>query len=132
MRFEYTPPEETLVVVHANAVVIYDKRSNQGGETYPLNRTPLPIILADQVNLGRARMVTAHSFDGTATSITAQDPDRPDIGSIELKFTGDPVELRQWIVTDADGSKTTVILGESRSGHNLSNRLFRNDQASDR
>ncbi|MBD3665685.1 LolA family protein [Sulfitobacter aestuariivivens] len=124
VRFEYNPPEATLVVAGSNTVVIYDKKSNQPAETYPLDRTPLSIILAQQVNLGQARMVTGHSYDGTATTVTAQDPAHPEYGNIQLKFTGNPIELRQWIINDGNGSKTTVILGDLEKGGNLPNSLF--------
>ncbi|AXI48700.1 cell envelope biogenesis protein LolA [Sulfitobacter sp. SK012] len=124
VRFEYNAPESGLVVAANNTVVIADKKSNQPAETYPLNRTPLSIILANNVNLGQARMVTGHNFDGTATTVTAQDPDHPEYGSIQMKFTGSPVELRQWIINDGNGSQTTVVLGDLETGGNLSNALF--------
>jgi outer membrane lipoprotein-sorting protein len=124
VRFEYNPPESSLVVAGSNTVVIYDKKSNQPPETYPLDRTPLSIILARSVDLGQARMVTGHSYDGTATIVTAQDPSHPEYGNIQLKFTGNPVELRQWIINDGNGSKTTVILGDLAKGGDLPNRLF--------
>lgn len=124
VRFEYNPPESSLVVAGNNTVVIYDKKSNQQAETYPLGRTPLSIILAKNVNLGQARMVTGHTYDGTATIVTAQDPAHPEYGNIQLKFTGNPVELRQWIINDGNGSQTTVILGNLTKGGSLSNRLF--------
>ena len=124
VRFEYNPPESALVVAGSNTVVIYDKKSNQPPESYPLNRTPLSIILARQVDLGRARMVTGHAFDGTATVVTAQDPDNPEYGNIQMKFTGNPVELRQWVINDGNGGQTTVVLGELKKGGNLPNRLF--------
>lgn len=123
-RFEYNPPETSLVVVGSNTVVIFDKKSNVPAETYALSRTPLSIILARNVDLGRARMVTGHSFDGTATVVTAQDPENPQYGNIQLKFTGNPVELRQWVINDGNGSTTTVILGDLQKGGNLPNRLF--------
>ncbi len=129
MRFEYAPPNEGLVLVEANTVAIFDDKSNQGPEVYPLKRTPLSIILARNVNLGQANMVTGHSFDGTATIVTAQDPKRPEIGNIQLKFTGNPVELRQWVINDSEGSTTTVILGEQKTGHNIANRKFSIDAA---
>jgi len=131
VRFEYNPPETSLVVAGSNTVVIYDKKSNQPPETYPLGRTPLSIILARNVDLGRAKMVTGHSYDGTATTVTAQDPDNPEYGNIQLKFTGNPVELRQWIINDSSGSTTTVILGDLTKGGNLSNRLFNVGDLSD-
>ncbi|MEL6450491.1 MAG: outer membrane lipoprotein carrier protein LolA [Pseudomonadota bacterium] len=124
MRFEYNPPEETLVVASANAVYIADGKSNQPPETYPLRRTPLSLILARNVNLGQANMVVGHDFDGTATIVTAQDPENPDYGNIQMKFTADPVQLRQWVVNDSGGGSTTVVLGELVTGGNLSNRLF--------
>ena len=116
VRFEYNAPDSGLVVAGANTVVIYDKKSNQPAETYPLARTPLSIILAENVNLGRAKMVTGHSYDGTATTVTAQDPANPQYGNIQMKFTGNPVQLRQWIINDGNGSATTVVLGDMQVG----------------
>ncbi len=124
MRFEYNPPDVAVVMATNNTVIVYDPKSNQQAEKYPLKRTPLSIILARRVDLGQARMVVAHDFDGTATTVTAQDPDNPEYGNIQLKFTGNPVELRQWIVNDANGGQTTVILGDLQTGGRLPNSLF--------
>ena len=124
IRFEYNPPEETLVLASANTVAIFDPKTKQGTESYPLAKTPLSIILARTVDLASANMVTGHSFDGTATVITAQDPAHPEYGNIQLKFTGSPVELRQWVINDDSGSSTTVVLGELAKGGSLPNALF--------
>lgn len=124
VRFEYNAPDTGLVIAGANTVVVYDTKSNQPPTTYPLSQTPLSIILARNVDLGQARMVTGHSFDGTATTVTAQDPKNPQYGNIQMKFTGPAPELRQWIINDGNGSQTTVVLGELKKGGNLSNNLF--------
>ncbi|MEM6372764.1 MAG: outer membrane lipoprotein carrier protein LolA [Pseudomonadota bacterium] len=124
MRFEYNAPDTALVVASANAVYIADSKSNQPPETYPLRRTPLSLILARNVNLARANMVVGHDFDGTATVVTAQDPENPEYGNIQMKFTDNPVQLRQWVVNDDTGGQTTVVLGELKTGGTLSNRLF--------
>ncbi len=123
-RFEYNPPEKALVVVGSQQVAVFDGKSNAGPSQYPLSRTPLSVILAKNVNLSRAKMVTGHSYDGTATTVTAQDPDNPQYGNIKLMFTSSPTELRQWIITDDSGSQTTVILGELKKGGSLANSLF--------
>lgn len=124
MRFEYNPPEATLVLASGGAVAVFDEKSNQGPQTYPLNKTPLSIILARKVDLGRARMVVGHSYDGTATTVTAQDPDHPEYGNIQLVFTAKPTQLRQWLINDDTGSQTTVILGDLKSGGSLRDSIF--------
>lgn len=123
-RFEYNPPEETLVLASAGQLAIFDGKSNTGPEQYPLARTPLNLILAQNVNLGRNGMVVGHTYDGTATTVTAQDPEHPEYGNIQLSFTGNPTELRQWIITDDAGQQTTVVLGELRKGGSISDREF--------
>ena len=124
VRFEYAPPERTLVVADGDTVGIVDPKSNTGPEAYPLHRTPLKIILARNVDLSRERMVTGHASDGKTTTIRAQDPDNPEYGSIELVFTADPVELRQWVINDDTGSRTTVVLGDLETGVRLANSQF--------
>jgi len=114
VRFEYDPPEQLLVVADGISVGIVDGKANNHTEAYPLGRTPLKIILARNVDLTREKMVTSHTFDGTSTTVRAEDPKNPDYGNIELVFTGSnsaPVELRQWVINDGNGGRTTVILG---------------------
>ena len=41
-----------------------------------------------------------------------------------MVFTADPVELRQWLITDANGFQTTVILGEMQEGGTIPSRQF--------
>lgn len=124
VRFEYDPPEAAVVVAGGGAVVIFDPKSNTEPDTYPLNRTPLSIILAPTVDLDRADMVTGHGYDGTATIVQAQDPEHPEYGNIQLSFTGDPVELRRWVINDSGGGQTTVILQRLETGGRLSDNLF--------
>ena len=124
MRFEYDPPDQGTVVAGAGSLVIFDPKSNQPPETYPLRRTPLSVILARRVDLSRADMVVGHGFDGTTTVVQTQDPEHPDYGSIELMFTSDPVALRKWVVHDTAGGRTTVILGAMETGLRLPTSLF--------
>lgn len=124
IRFEYNPPDNALVMAGGGSVAVFDPRSNTGPEQYPLSQTPLSIILARNVDLSQARMVTGHSYDGTSTTVTAQDPNHPDYGSIQLVFTANPTELRQWIVTDSAGTQTTVVLGDLVTGGRIGDILF--------
>ncbi|MFC3085233.1 LolA family protein [Tabrizicola soli] len=124
VRFEYAPPDRSLVIAGGQQVAVFDAKSNQPPEQYPLKRTPLNLILAENIDLSRARMVVGHTEDGTSTRVRAQDPETPEYGTIELVFTSNPVELRQWIITDDLGQQTTVVLGELKKGGNMGARLF--------
>lgn len=111
MRFEYAPPERTLVLASAGSVAIFDGKSNSSAEQYPLSKTPLSLILTPRVDLSQARMVVAHGEQNDLTYVTAQDPKHPEYGQITLFFSSNPIVLRQWIVTDETGSQTMVTLG---------------------
>jgi outer membrane lipoprotein-sorting protein len=124
VRFEYAPPDQSLVLASGGQVAIFDAKSNQPPEQYPLKRTPLNLILAENVDLGRAKMVQSHTADGTSTRVLALDPQNPEYGTIELVFTDNPVALRQWVITDDLGQQTTVILGDLKSGQDLKASLF--------
>lgn len=123
MRFDYDE-DDLLVMAGGQQVAIFDGRSNTRPEQYPLSQTPLNLILARRVDLAGSGMVIGHGSDGTATRVLAQDPDRPEIGTIELVFSEDPVALRQWIITDSTGAQTTMILDSLTEGGTLSAQLF--------
>ncbi|MGY6548152.1 MAG: LolA family protein [Roseinatronobacter sp.] len=123
-RFEYDPPEQSLVMAGGGQVAIFDGRSNQGPTQYPLRQTPLNLILEQNVDFSNRRMVVGHTADGASTTVVAQDPDNPQFGSIRLIFSANPTELRQWVIRDDTGAETTVILGNMQFGTQLSARLF--------
>ncbi len=123
-RFEYDPPTQALVLAGQGAVAIFDPKSNTGPETYPLKQTPLNIVLRRNVDLTRSDMVAGKSYDGTATTVTAMDPESPEYGNIQLVFTDAPVQLRQWVINDQAGSATTVVLGEMEFGPRIKNSIF--------
>jgi outer membrane lipoprotein-sorting protein len=127
VRFEYAPPDKSLVMAGAQQVAIFDAKSNQPPEQYPLRRTPLNLILADNINLARAKMVVGHKQVENTTRVVAQDPENPSYGTIELVFTANPVELRQWVITDDVGNQTTVILGEMKKGGTFPTSYFNID-----
>lgn len=124
IRFEYNAPDNSLVIASGGQLAVFDPRSNTAPERLPLNRTPLSIILQQNVDLGRERMVTNVVSDGTTTTVTAQDPDNPNYGNIQMVFTANPVELRQWIVTDDLGTQTTVILNDLVAGGSINDIQF--------
>ena len=124
VRFEYDPPDRSLVMAAGGQVAIFDAKSNQPPEQYPLRRTPLNLILARDVNLNNAKMVVGHYEAQGTTRVVAQDPEHPEYGTIEMVFTNDPVALTQWVITDDMGNKTDVILDRMTLGGDLPASLF--------
>jgi outer membrane lipoprotein-sorting protein len=124
MRFEYAAPDDTLVLASGGQVAIFDAKSNQPPEQYPLAKTPLNLILARKVKLDQAKMVVGHSEEGALTIVTAQDPKHPEYGTIALGFTANPIALSQWVVTDQSGAQTTVLLEPLQTGAEYPPTLF--------
>lgn len=128
IRFEYSPPDKSVVMAGGNTVAIFDGKSNQAPEQYPLGRTPLSIVLKKNVNLAAAKMVVGHTSDGTTTTVVAQDPKHPEYGNIRMMFTSSPVELRQWVIVNDTGGETTLILNELAKGVALPAGIFSIDR----
>ena len=123
-RFEYDAPDRSLVIAGGGQVAIFDAKSNVPPEQFPLARTPLNLILARNIDFNRSNMIVGHAEDGNATVVTAQDPKHPEYGNIQLKFTGSPVQLRQWVITNGAGEETTVILGDLKEVANIGSAKF--------
>ncbi|MEM9433660.1 MAG: outer membrane lipoprotein carrier protein LolA [Pseudomonadota bacterium] len=109
-RFEYDPPNKGLVIAGGQQVAIFDPKSNVPPEQYPLRRTPLSLILAETVNLDRSNLLVSHREEAELTVVTLQDPEHPEYGNIELKFSADPIVLRQWVINNEAGGQTQVAL----------------------
>jgi outer membrane lipoprotein-sorting protein len=124
MRFEYNPPNNALVLASAGRLAIFDDKGNQDPVIYPLKRTPLAIILAKNIDLASSPMVVGHEVEGAVTVVSVEDPDHPDQGRVELVFIGPEPVLRQWVVRDASGGTTTMILGDFQTGMALGSSLF--------
>ena len=129
IRFEYDPPNPTLIVADGFWVGVYDTL-DQTLDRFPLSETPLDLLLRDRVDLRREGAIQSIERSGGQLRVRAVDPDAPDQGSITMIFNDNPLELVQWIVTDEQGLTTTVALSEVRRNVELSPKLFRLDEPS--
>jgi len=124
IRFEYDPPNNALVMASAGALAIFDPKGNPQPESYPLNKTPLGLLLDKNIDLQRANMVVGHVYDGTATQVSVQDPEHPERGRMDLVFTGPTPELRQWVVHNENGEQTIVVLNDVQRDVAIRDYLF--------
>jgi len=123
IRFDYRPPNPALIVADGTWVGVCD-RQIETFERYPLGETPLDLLLRDRVDLRDEGAVQEIARRDNQLRVRAIDPDNPEYGSITMVFSNLPLELRQWVVVDAQGLTTTVALSETRSNVDLDPELF--------
>ena len=113
VRFEYQPPNPTLIVADGVWVGVYDTVENTL-DRFPLSETPLDLLLRNRVNLRKEGAVKSIERTSGQLRVKAIDPSAPDQGSITMIFNDNPLELKQWIVVDGQGLATTVALSSTR------------------
>ena len=123
LRFEYAPPNPALVVSDGFWVGVVDRRDG-GVDRTLLSETPLDLLLKEDVDLREENAVTGIERAEGQLAVTAQDPDNPGLGEITMVFSSNPLELRQWVVTDAQGRTTSVALRDTRTNVPIANEKF--------
>ena len=114
LRFDYEDPNPALVIADGTWVGVIDERDG-AIDRYPLSSTPLNLLLEERVDLRRAGAVTNIDRSQGQLAVTAIDTNNPDQGLITMIFSDNPLELRQWVITDAQGRQTTVALRDTRT-----------------
>jgi outer membrane lipoprotein-sorting protein len=123
MRFQYDPPSPLLLVAGHGRVVFHDSALNQTSDI-PLSRTPLGILLADNIRLSGEVTVTGITRGEGEIQISLTRTAAPADGSLILTFVDSPLTLRQWTVIDAQRQQTRVTLYDITLGGEFDQRLF--------
>lgn len=123
IRFEYAPPNPTLIVSDGFWVGIYDTQDNTL-DRFPLSETPLDLLLRDRVDLTSDGAIQSIESSAGRLRVRATDPAAPQQGTLTMIFNNNPLELVQWVVTDAQGLKTTVALSQVQRNVELNPELF--------
>lgn len=124
MRFAYDPPDPQLLVAGFGLLVYHDPQLDQT-TNIPLSATPLGILLAPHVNLESAGVyVTNIDRQPGQVNISLVRQGKEAAGTLTLSFSTDPLELRAWVVTDAQGKQTSVHLYDVAPGGPFPDSLF--------
>ena len=110
IRFEYDPPSPIDVIADGRSVVVRN-RVLATQDPYPLSQTPLRLLLADHLDLSRDANIVAVLANDTLVGIVIEEQQIL-IGKnrLTLMFGAKDLQLRHWIVTDAQGYDTIVSL----------------------
>ena len=114
IRFQYGSGD-LLLVADGNRLNFLDYQVGQKS-TWPLNKTPLGVLLAANPNL-KSRAQVMPSEDPRVLVVRARDPAQ--FGTLVLAFLREPsapagLKLYGWTAVDAQNKRTTVRLSEQR------------------
>jgi outer membrane lipoprotein-sorting protein len=124
IRFEYDSPKGAMVIADGRWVGVFDPKSNRNPTRYPLDRTPLSLLLRDRLSLAEPGLVLGATHGPQGTDITVVDPRMPNEGRMRMRFAEDPVRLEEWEITTKTGQRTQVALTEFATGVAISASLF--------
>lgn len=124
IRFDYDPPNPTLVISDGIGIAVYNTKLNTANR-YPLNGTPLNLLLSDHLNLKRSSNVTNVQHSPGELIVTARASDRNATGNITIVFTDPGLDLRQWTIMDAQGLPTTVSISNVQQDVDLPESAFK-------
>jgi outer membrane lipoprotein-sorting protein len=132
IRFEYDAPKGAMVIADGTWVGVFDPKSNRNPTRYPLDKTPLGLLLRDRLSLTEPGLVLGATEDTGGIHITVVDPRAPDAGRMVMTFAPSPVTLRQWEITTKAGARTRVALSDVTTNISLDPSLFNIELAATR
>lgn len=116
MRMEYQGRNAPLVIVGGGQIAIYDGPRRKSPEVYPLQQTPLWLVLRPDVDLRTGRGVRRAWAEGGRYYVHTTDPSTPKAGQITFQFGGNPLMLQGWVSQAQNGERVTVALTHIRLG----------------
>lgn len=123
LRIEYDPPMPVLIVANGRHLIYHDRKLEQ--VTYlGLDSTPVGILIGETIALSGRLTVTRLERGAKVLRVTVIRTQDPLAGSITLVLGEAPMQLRKWIIRDAQGVTTTVSLFDIRFGVPLNPALF--------
>jgi outer membrane lipoprotein-sorting protein len=123
LRFEYAPPSPYLIVSDGVTIAVANSKLRTV-DRYPLIDNPLNLILREGVDLTRDSRITDVERQTGTLRITATEKSGPVKGQVTLIFSYPATELRQWIITDAQGLQTMIALKNMKTEVPLGPELF--------
>lgn len=123
IRFHYKPPVRLDVIANGSSVAIRDNRARTQ-DMYPLSKTPLRYLLAEKIDLTSSAIVDQVIEERDLISLVIIEKSSLVQGKLTLIFDRKTYELRQWIVTDAQGLNTSVAIFNTATGKRPDPALF--------
>jgi outer membrane lipoprotein-sorting protein len=125
LRFDYDPPSRIRLVAPGDWRLIFYDASIKQVNVIPIGQTPLGILLDREISLDDTVEVVDVQHAGEEVALTVVREGNADQGAVTLVFAEQPMALRRWSVTDAQGLETHILLDEVQTGGTIDPELFR-------
>ena len=113
MLLDYDPPSRIRLVAPGDWRLIFYDGSIQQVNVIPIGQTPLGVLLEEHISLAGGIRVTEVARSGDEIAISLRREEALDQGEVTLVFDETPLALRRWVVVDAQGLSTTIVLEAS-------------------
>jgi len=125
LRLDYDPPTPLIILANGDWLVYHDSQLDHTSYV-DIDSTPAALLVKKDLHLNSdGASVTSVVHKPGVLEITAVKEKDPRQGKITLIFTEAPFQLKQWLVTDAQGQTTTVSLYNQRTDVRFDDRIFR-------
>ena len=123
MRFEYDPPATIMIIANGTFLIFIDKELKNATHLW-LSTSLIGFLVEEDIKLNGDVTVTKFEKGSNILRATLARTKDPEQGSITMIFSDQPLALRQWIITDQQGIRTTVTLSNLESGIKIDPKLF--------
>lgn len=123
LRFEYDEPSPILIVADGTWVHYHDKELDQTSRAL-ISDTTVEFFTRNDLQLSGDVTVSDFTREDGLMSVTIVDTNNPDEGSVTFTFDANPINLRQWVVSDPEGAETLVALLSFETNVTLDPNMF--------
>ncbi len=123
LRFDYSSPSMLRIVSDGEYLSVED-HDLKTVDKFPLNSTPIRLLLGEDVNLARDAVILDMRQDDTAVMVVIKDKSGNSPGHLQLFFKRPELELYEWVITDAQGLDTRIQLADLVMGDEKSEEFF--------
>ena len=110
MRFEYDGPSNHLVIASGFLLVIIDKKSSSEPQRYLTSQTPIGFLISEDIKFTKESNFKTIFLEDSLVNLVLYNQNKPNIGELQLKFSKDPIALKEWTLTNYSGEKTRILL----------------------
>lgn len=109
MRIDYAPPVPVQIIADGRWLIYYDEELDEASYT-SLRDSLAGFLLREEIRFSGDVKLRRVERNKGVVRVTLTQRDAPEAGTLTLVFSDDPLQLRQWTVTDGSGDSTRVAL----------------------